>query len=242
MTKHINLFGSQMISMLLLLTIVQAGEFRRFGIESGFLIGNTTIDVPGLYKDIGVSASGGQSIDIGIGGYIYATQMFRVNLEGHYWTVPFNPSFSGEFTIDNSQIQGRLEEEGALDYIGMSIDGDFEAKYAFIGIGLDFSFANWYKSDINAFNNSGILIATAKNSKQSFLTDKFNNRADIVLKAGLKIPIFYFTIRPTISFALPTSPFFDTHVTVYDPVMNTSGTVNFTAFTLKYGIWLSYSL
>ncbi len=240
---------------LMLWTIASAKDNKRFGVEGGFLFCNTAIDVPGIYKDMGISAAGGNSFDIGIGAYVCATTdfgfnfgdqyspfQFRFDFGGHYWCVPFNPSMYGEYTIDDERIFGNLEETGSIDFMAIYFDCLLELKYAFAGIGMDCSFANWYNSSLRAYDESNTLVAEVNNSKKSMLTDKFNNRADIILKAGLKIPVNSFSIRPTVSFSLPTSSLFETHVTSYDPYFETSSGVNFNAFTIKYGIWLSYGI
>jgi hypothetical protein len=217
-------------------------DFRRFGVEGELSFCNTSIDVPGVYKDAGVSASGGTSLDWGGGVYFYPVEIFRIEAGLHVWNVPFNPSAPGEMTINGVSVSGMLNETGSVGFCALYVDGLFEAKYVFIGMGLDVSVSNWYSSDVSLLNDSGRVIAKALHQKTSILTDEFNNRADLNLKAGIKIPIGHFTVRPTISFAVPTSPLFDTHVTVYDPYFDTTGSVNFTAFTVKYGLWISYSI
>jgi len=243
----VNYFSFQMLKLLnsfllslVLLSNSSGDEFKRFGVEGELSFCNTAIDVPGIYKNMGVSASGGQSIDWGGGLYFYPTEIVRLNAGLHFWDAPFNPSAPGSMITKGASVSGRLEETGNISYFALYLDGLFEAKYAFIGIGMDFSFSNSYTANVNLLNDSGRIVAKALDQKTSILTDKFNNRADINLKAGFKIPISNFTIRPTISFAVPTSPLFDSHATSYDPYFETTGSVNFTAFTLKYGIWISY--
>jgi hypothetical protein len=232
---------------LLLRTFSSAQEDSRFGIECGFLLCHTMIDVPDIYKNAGVRAIGGNNFDIGAAGFYYAENHFRIGLGAHYWCVPFNPSAYGSFTVNNqSIIYGKLEESGNLNLLAIALDALFELRYAFCGLGLDFSFANWYKSTIRCFNSSNVYIGEIQNSKKSILTDKLNNQADFILKAGFKIPISNVYIRPMISFALPLLPLFDPPTT-YKPYIETPSIVpnnseNFAAFILKYGICLSYGL
>lgn len=237
----LKLLNSLLLS-LIFLTNSSGGEFRRLGLEGELSLCNTSIDVPGIFKDWGVSASGGKSIDWGGGVYFYPAEIFRLDAGLHFWDAPFNPSAPGEMIVNGASVSGTLEETGNISYCAFYLDGLFEMKYAFIGLGMDVSFSNSYAANVNLLNDSGRIVAKALKQKTSFITEKFNNRADINLKAGFKIPIGNFTVRPTISFALPTSPLFDSHVTSYDQYFETTGSVNFTAFTLKYGLWLSYSI
>ena len=227
--------------IIFLLISTQVFSQSKFGIDIPLYLTKSLVSVPGVFTSI--EGTGGTSTDFGIGMYINISESFKVKGGFHFWKKVFNPTHSGHYTLNGQEIDGEIRENGIINYSGLYILATYEKEYIFIGGGFDISFSNSYEADIEAYDASNDLIAESKGSDKSFLTNRFNNQIDLLLNFGFKIKMNKrITLRPAIQFTLPFAKLFDTNVSVYNPVYNTTGEAAFNIFLLKYGLSAEISL
>lgn len=194
----------------------------KYGLDLQIFYSKSDILIPEYFSRIEATGSGGY--DLGIGLFHMASSVTKIKGGIHLWTKSFNPIYSGEFTINNIHLTGKLKEEGRISYYGIYILATYERKKYFIGGGLDFSFSQTYKSDIYIYDDKGNLYSEVEDNDKSFLTEKFNPQFDLLLNLGLKIRISELVqMRPSFEFSIPVLRLFNTGVTVYNPVDNSRG-------------------
>lgn len=214
---------------------------NKFGFDIPIYFSKSLVSVPGVFSSI--EASGGGGTDFGLGMYLKVSESFKLKGGIHFWNKIFNPSHTGEYTVNGSNVDGKIEEEGKLRYVGLYILANYEKEVFFIGGGFDIAFSNSYKSDIYLYNSNDELIAESKGNNESFLTDTFNNQFDLLLNLGFKIKVTdRITLKPSSFFTIPVSKLFDTNVTVYNPVYGESSEAAFNIFLVKFGISTEISL
>lgn len=218
----------------ILLTSLLSAQ-NNFGIDVPLYLTKSIVLVPGAFSTI--EGTGGNSSDLGIGVYYNVSESFKLKGGIHFWNKIFNPTHSGQFTLNGNNMEGQIKEEGEISYGGLYILGTLEREIFFIGGGFDIAFSNSYKSKINIYDSNNQLIAESDNNEESFLTDQFNSQFDLLLNFGFKIKLSdRVMLRPSMLVTIPFSPIFDSNITVYNPVKGESGEAAFNVLLLKYGI------
>jgi hypothetical protein len=232
------MFIKRILISFILISVSLLHAQNKFGIDIPFYFSNSIVLVPGAFSTI--EGEGGNGKDIGIGIFLQASENFKFKAGIHFWNKRFNPTHTGNFTIDNNDINGKLVEEGNVSYSGIYLLALYETRIAYIGGGFDISFSNSYEADLKAYDSNGNLIGQANGIEESFLTEKFNNQFDLAFHLGFKIKLNErFSLVPNAQLTIPIKSLFDTNVTVYNPVFDESGEA---AFSVLYGLSVEFKL
>jgi hypothetical protein len=209
-----------------------------FGIEVQGFYTSSNISIPREYNTI--TSEGGGGYDIGIG--IFKGVSSRTILRGgiHMWSAVFNPVHTGEYSVNNVEITGKLEEKGTLSYTGIYLFTDYEVDFFFIGGGFDLSLSHSYNSVISAYDSHDYLISRSVDNDKSFLTETFNTQFDIVVRGGIKFALNnMIQLRPSVEYDIPLKGIFDVEIPDYR-LTPSQRKISFNAYLLKLGLSVEF--
>jgi hypothetical protein len=211
-----------------------------FGLDIPMYMNKSLVLIPDAFDPI--EGDGGNGFDLGLGVYFQIHEKFKLKTGIHLWNANFNPNFNDDVYIDGHYVQMRLDEQGKISYKGIYINGLYESEIGYIGGGIDFSLSNSYKCDIALYDTNNSLVAKENGSKESFLTDEFNNQFNLLFIMGLKLKVNEkITIVPTGQISIPLMSVFDTDVDVYDPMTDSTDEAKISAVLFKYGINIEFN-
>lgn len=228
---------------IILFVLVSAGLSAKsnYGVDLPLYGNLSLVVVPGAFESI--EGTGGASFDLGLGMYYNSSNNIKIRGGIHLWNKVFNPTYTGDYTINNYTYDGKMKEEGVLSYTGLYFLVTSEKSSFFWGGGFDLSFATSYEADVSFFDGQNEFLGKLKGNDYSILTDEFNAQFDLLFNMGINVLVSErVTIRPSVMLTIPCIKIFDTNVYAYSFYNDSEEEVGISIFSTKFGINLEYAL
>lgn len=232
-----------MVSLVIAVALIasSASAQRQIGIDIPAYGSYSVNSVPAAF--VTTESGGGFGYDLGAGIFFQPSSTLKFKAGFHVWNKIFEPKQTGNFTLDEVEFSGRVEEQGVIKYSGLYLLASYEQEKFFAGGGLDISFSKGYKATLTIFDESGNVIASGTDLEQSFFTDEFTNQIDFLLHIGYILPLGNrLSFRPQAQVALPLEPLFSTGVRVYNPYTRLREEAEFNVALIKIGMTVEFAV
>lgn len=227
--------------ILFVLVSVSLSAKSNYGVDLPLYGNLSLVVVPGAFESI--EATGGAGVDLGLGMYYNSSSRIKIRGGIHFWNKVFNPTFTGDYIIDNYTYDGKMKEEGVLSYTGLYFLITSEKSNFFWGGGFDLSFATSYQADVSFYDTQNEFMGKITGMDSSMLTDEFNAQFDLLFNLGINAVVSdRVTIRPSVMFTLPCIKIFDTNVYAYNFNSGSDEEIGISILSAKFGINLEYKL
>ena len=220
--------------VLIALLIVGAHAQKQFGLDIPLSFTKSLNSVPNALP---FESEGGSGSDLGIGVFFQISELLNIKAGYHTWDKVMNPTVEGRVFIENQSLDIIVKEHGKISYSGLYVRANLTPDPFVFGAGLDISLSESYSASASIYNTNNQLLGKSDELDYSTITKKFNNQVDLILSAGIRIPINEnFNIIPTSQLSAPTLPIYDSNIRSYNPVDNTNSEALFLIFVFKFGI------
>lgn len=184
------------------------------------------------------------SYDTRIGIAFKSKSIFSINIGLMYQNTPISLGYE-MLLINNSNhdsVLTNVNEIGKIHYFGWYSQVNIEAKYFFVGIGLQFTFNNWIKLKRN-YEYQGISVI--ENVNNSYIVKSFEKMNSIYLTLGPKIKFAKkYELRPTFNICFLNSPLLTTKIKYYQDSFLNQTLTNLKVYStsMYFGVSFRYHL